>query len=106
MSNSPNYIAYQDLPEEIRTRFEAIVQTMSDDVMNRIKWYANEAWKLVVEMRQANQREAKLLMVIVPRPLEVIAAEIYNVGFEEMPADVRKAYNLLYPNHSVIGKVG
>lgn len=106
MSNSPNYIAYQDLPEEIRTRFEAIVQTMSDDVMNRIKWYANEAWKLVVEMRQANQREAKLLMVIVPRPLEVIAAEIYNVGFEEMPADVRKVYNLLYPNHSVIGKVG
>ena len=106
MSNSPNYIAYKDLPEEIRTRFEAIAETMADDVINRIKRYMDEVFKLVAEMRQANQREAKLLMIIVPRPLEVIATEIYNAGFEEMPAEVRKVYNLLYPNHSVIGKVG
>ena len=104
--SSPNYFAYQDLPEEVRTRFEDIVQQMTQDIMNRINQFTGEAWHLVMELRQTDERQAKFLMLVVSRPLEVIATEIYKVGFEEMPSDAHKAYNLLYPNHSVIAKVG
>lgn len=104
--SSPNYLAYQNLPEEVRAKFEDMVRGMTGDIMTRLTQYIHEVRPLVYQLLKTNEEQGKLLMIASVRPIEILAAEIYNVGFSGMPSEVHKVYNILYPNHSVIAKVG
>ena len=101
-----DYMSYQDLPTQVKRDFERLVNDLNNRVLPEAMLYLKSVHTLLMELKETDERSAKFLALVAARPIEVVAAEVYNLVFEDMPQDVREVYNVLYKDHWVLGKVG